>query len=160
MVLDPYGWDLRYGDTSKPYISGTWWTCCECLVRFSCCINNSLLDNIVEIGLHVLEHQVDILIIFCPKYIVQLDDVGVFDIVQKGDLSEGSLGIGRVLESIEYFFQSYHSFCFLIDSFPNVSICSRSYLSYKFVSQQYVLLNLLGHILNIFKYSNNFFPFW
>ena len=79
---------------------------------------------------------------------MKLDDIRMLNLVQESYLSESPLGVSGVLKSIEYFFQSYHSFRLFIQSFPYMAISPRAHLSYKFISQEDVLLNLLGHILN------------
>lgn len=55
----------------------------------------------MEICLHELEDEVEILVIFCADDLVQLDDVGVVELLQEDDLAEGALGIGGMLEGIE-----------------------------------------------------------
>ena len=53
---------------------------------------------------------------------MKFDDVGVLCFFKYGDLSEGSLGIGSVLESLEYFLEGISFFIGLMEDFPDVSI--------------------------------------
>lgn len=53
---------------------------------------------------------------------MKLDNIGMFDIVEESDFSEGPLGIGGMLESIKYFLESYDSFGPLIDRLPDVPV--------------------------------------
>lgn len=44
-------------------------------------------DDGVEVGLHEIEHQVDVLIVLCLEDVQQGDDVGVpVELLQKNDL--------------------------------------------------------------------------
>lgn len=60
----------------------------------------------MKIGLHELEHKVEILVIFSSDDLVQFYDVGVVELLQQDDFPKGSLGIGGMLESIEDLFES------------------------------------------------------
>lgn len=60
----------------------------------------------MEICLHELEDEVEILVIFCADDLVELDDVGVVEFLEEDDLAEGALGVGGMLESIEDLFES------------------------------------------------------
>jgi hypothetical protein len=61
--------------------------------------------GIMKVGLHELEDKVEILIIFSPNDLVQFDYVGVVKLLQEGDLAEGALCVGGVLEGIEDLFE-------------------------------------------------------
>lgn len=60
----------------------------------------------MEICLHELEDEVEILVIFCADDLVELDDVGVVEFLEEDDLAEGALGVGGMLESIEDLLES------------------------------------------------------
>jgi hypothetical protein len=60
----------------------------------------------MKVCLHELEHKVEILVIFGTDHLVQFYDVGVIKLLEEGDLAEGPLGVGGVLEGIEDLFQS------------------------------------------------------
>jgi hypothetical protein len=51
----------------------------------------------------------------------------VLKLLEKDDLAVGSLGISRMLEGIEYFFEGQGLACFLISDFPNDTIGSAAY---------------------------------
>jgi len=59
-------------------------------------------DDGVKIGLHVLEHEVDIAVVLGLHNIQQLEDVlMIAELLKEHDLTEGSLCIGGVLEGIK-----------------------------------------------------------
>lgn len=60
----------------------------------------------MEICLHELEDEVEILVIFCADDLVELDDVGVVEFLEEDDLAEGALGVGGMLKSIEDLLES------------------------------------------------------
>lgn len=60
----------------------------------------------MEICLHELEDEVEILVIFSADDLVELDDVGVVEFLEEDDLAEGALGVGGMLESIEDLLES------------------------------------------------------
>lgn len=60
----------------------------------------------MEICLHELEDEVEILVIFCADDLVELDDVGVIEFLEEDDLAEGALSVGGMLESIEDLLES------------------------------------------------------
>ena len=55
----------------------------------------------MEIGLHELEDEVEILVVLCTDDLVQLDDIGMVELLEEDDLAEGALRIGGVLKGIE-----------------------------------------------------------
>ena len=57
-------------------------------------MSECLPDGVVEVCLHELENEIEILIIFCADDLVQLDDIGMIQLLKEGDLSEGALCIG------------------------------------------------------------------
>ena len=56
--------------------------------------------DVVEVGLHELEEEVDVLVVVGADGLVQLDDVGVVELFQDLDFAEGALGVGGVLEGV------------------------------------------------------------
>ena len=68
--------------------------------------HNIIADSIVQIGLHILENEVHVFIVFSSYGFMQFDDVCMFSLLQNFYLSESSLCISGVLKSIEYFFKS------------------------------------------------------
>lgn len=100
----------------------------------------------MEIGLHALEHQVDVLVILSSEHIVQLNDVGVVHFVKEGDFSESSLCICGMLESIENLLESHLIFGLLVDGFPHVAISPAANLLEELIPEKDVLLDFLGHV--------------
>ena len=85
----------------------------------------SLIDCVIEISVHVLEDEIDVAGGEGGEHLVQFDYVGVIDLFQDGDLTEGSLGIGAVLEGLEDFFEG-EELGGLIEfgHFPNMTVGS------------------------------------
>lgn len=85
-------------------------------------------DYSVQISVHKVEHQVDISIVFSSHHILEANDVLVpSQLLQENDLTEGSLGVCCVLESIEILLQSHDFLSTLINSFPHNTISSLAY---------------------------------
>lgn len=87
-----------------------------------------LADYVVQICLHKLEEQVDVLVIISPDGIVQLDDVGVLELLQNLDLAIGTLGIRRMLECIEDLLQGHHLLGPLVFHLPHMTVGTRTHL--------------------------------
>ena len=74
---------------------------------------NVLGYDVVEVGLHELENDIDIAVVFRLYGFVEFDDVRVFNLTQDLYLPIGPLRISGVLEGVEYFFQGKNLFgCF------------------------------------------------
>lgn len=58
---------------------------------------------------------------------MQLNDVGVIELLQEGYLSEGPLGVGWVLEGIENLFEGEDVTRFFISGFPDVAVGATSH---------------------------------
>jgi hypothetical protein len=64
-------------------------------------------DYGVQVGVHEVEHQVDVAVVFRPDHVLEADDVLVSrQLLEEDDLSEGTLGVGGVLECIEVLLES------------------------------------------------------
>ena len=63
-----------------------------------------LPDKRMQIDVHVLKYQVNILVVLGSDYIVQLDDIFVFKLFQEHYFTVGSLGISGVGKCIEVLF--------------------------------------------------------
>lgn len=115
------------------------------LVHF---LQNAGSDDCMQIGLHVLKHQVNISIIFCLVHVGQLYYILMVQFIQKHDLSEGSLCVGGVLKCIEYFFQSHRSILApLIEGLPYDSVGSLTDSSDDFIPFQNLGLDVFGHLI-------------
>ena len=58
----------------------------------------------MKISFHILKDQIEILIILSSDNLAQLDYVWMLKLLEQDDLAICSLGIGWMLEGIEYFF--------------------------------------------------------
>ena len=59
---------------------------------------------------------------------MKLDYVGMVELVQEDDFAESALGIGGVLERIEYFLEGESLVGFFISYFPDVPVGSAAKL--------------------------------
>jgi hypothetical protein len=81
----------------------------------------------VEIGLHEVEDEVDVFVVFGFEDVEEGDDVGVaVELLQEDDFAVGALGVGGVLEGVEYFLQGHHLLGLLIDGLPDHAVGSLS----------------------------------
>jgi ADP-glucose pyrophosphorylase len=58
----------------------------------------------MQVDLHVLEHQVDVLVVLGADHVVQLDYVLVVHLLEDRNLAVSALGVRRVLKCVEDFF--------------------------------------------------------
>ena len=87
-----------------------------------------LSDDVVQVCLHVLKKQVNVLVVLRANGIVQFDDIGMVQLPQDLYLSVGALRIGGVLKGIEYLLQRNHTTCPLLFHFPDVAVGARTHL--------------------------------
>ena len=81
---------------------------------------------------HVLEHEVDVLIVVGAVNIQQPDDVGmVAEVLQEHDLPEGPLRIRLVPESVEDLFDSHHTSALPVNRLPYYSVSLDGYSKIK-----------------------------
>lgn len=88
----------------------------------------SLADDVMQICFHEFEEQIDILIVVGANGIVELDDVGMLELLQNLDLAVGALGVGGVLEGVEDLLQSHHLLRPLVLHLPHVTVSARTHL--------------------------------
>lgn len=81
-----------------------------------------LPDHPVEIGIHVLEYHIHILLVVRPEDVSHFDDVLVVELLQIANLPEGPLGISGMLECVEYFLERDYFVGLLVTRFPNMAI--------------------------------------
>lgn len=79
-------------------------------------------DDVMQISLHKLEKQVDILVVIGSNGIVQFYNVGVIQLFEDLNFAIGALGISGVLKCIEYFLESEYLFGGLLLDLPDVSV--------------------------------------
>ena len=73
-------------------------------------------DDGVEVGLHVVEDEVDVLVVLRLQHVLQPDDVLVpRQPLQVHDLAEGALCVGRVLEGVKDLLQRDDPLGLLVD---------------------------------------------
>lgn len=100
----------------------------------------------MEISLHIFEYHVDVLIVFCSVYLVQLHYVLVVEQLQKHDLPVGPLSVCGMLKCIEDLLQSEYFLRFPIPHPPDVSIGPTANFFEYLKPFKNVLLNILCHI--------------
>lgn len=85
-------------------------------------------DHSMQICIHEIEHQVDITIVLGPDHVLQADNVLVTrQLLQENDLSEGTLRVCCVLESVEVFLQCNDLFSLLVNGFPHDTVGALTY---------------------------------
>lgn len=115
---------------------------------------NVLGYDVVEVGLHELENDIDIAVVLRLYGFVEFDDVRVLNLTQDLYLPIGPLRISGVLEGVEYFFQGKNLFgCFLFD-LPDMSVGPRPDFLHDVKSSMDVVLDIrrlarVAHTLSV-----------
>jgi hypothetical protein len=103
-------------------------------------------DDRVEVGLHVVEDHVDVLVVLGLDDVEQADDVFVaVKLLQEHDLSESSLRICRIVERVEHLLEGDLLSVLLVDGLSDDSIGTFAYLLDDLELPEDVGLNLVGH---------------
>lgn len=110
-------------------------------------LEDALADHIVQVGLHVLKHQIDVFVVLGSDHAVQFDYVRVVQLMQQRNLTEGTLGISRMLKGIKDLFESDQAFCSSIDGFPYMPVGPAAYLLDELESFEHVFFNFFAHFL-------------
>lgn len=76
----------------------------------------------MEIGFHVFEQDIDILVVICSNGLKNLYNVGVLKLFEDLYLTVRSLGISSMLKGVKYFLQGKDAFGWLFLNFPDVSV--------------------------------------
>ena len=85
-------------------------------------------DNSMQVRIHEVKDKVYIAVVLSSDHILQSDYILMASqLLQKDDLTESSLRIGRILESVEIFLQGNDLLGPLIDCLPDDTISSLSY---------------------------------
>lgn len=104
----------------------------------------------MEIRLHELEEQVDVLIIISADGVKELDDVGMVELLEDLDFSIGALRISGMLKCIEYLLKREDALCGLFFHLPHMAVRPRAYLLQDVEATQDVTLDegsvVLRHI--------------
>ena len=106
---------------------------------------NVLPDKSIQIDVHVLEHQIDVLVVLCLDDLFQFDDIGVTQFHQKHDFPVSPLSISGVIESIEVFLEGFYFMSFLVSDLPDVTVGTTSYLFNYVETSQNMRLYVLTH---------------
>ena len=81
-------------------------------------------DGGVQVGLHELKDEVDVLVVLGLEQVLEADDVLVVaHLLQKDHLAERPLRVRRVLERVEDLFQRDDRLCLPVDCLPHHTIC-------------------------------------
>ena len=82
----------------------------------------------MEVGIHEIEHQVNVSVIFCPDDILKADDIFMTrQFLQENDFSKRSLCIRCILKCIEILLESHNVLGLFVDGFPHDTVGSLSY---------------------------------
>lgn len=104
-----------------------------------------LADQRVQVHVHVLEHQVDVLVVFGTDGPLQRYDVTVLQLPQEHYLAVGALRVGRVRKGIEIFLQRLHHLRLPVDHLPDVPVGAAADLLHDLVALQNMGLDLICH---------------
>mmetsp|Transcript_35640 Transcript_35640/g.57417 ORF Transcript_35640/g.57417 Transcript_35640/m.57417 type:complete len:443 (+) Transcript_35640:359-1687(+) len=103
-------------------------------------------DYRMQIRLHVVADEVNVLIIVGLEHIQQPYDVFVaVEFLQEHDLAESSLRIGGVLEGVEALLQGNNLASLFVDGFPDDTVSSASKLLNDLVLSEHVPVDFLAH---------------
>lgn len=78
----------------------------------------------MEIDIHMLKDQVDVLIIFGTDRAFKANDIGMLQLPEEHDLSIGALRIGGVRKSIEVLLQSLDLLALPVNNLPDMAVCA------------------------------------
>lgn len=85
-------------------------------------------DDGVEVGIHKVEDEVDVAIVFSSDHVLKADDVLVTrQFLEEDDLTEGALGVGGVLEGVEVLLQRDNLLGALVDGLPDNAVSALTY---------------------------------
>jgi hypothetical protein len=100
----------------------------------------------MQVRLHEIEHQVQILVIFRLNDILQSDDISmVSHLLQEHNFPESALGISSIMESIEYLLQGNSLLSLLIACFPDYSVSALPQLLLYVVLLKNMWLDFISH---------------
>jgi len=85
-------------------------------------------DHCVQVSVHEVENKIDVAIVLSSDYVLKTDNVLVTgQLLQEDNLSESTLRISCVLESIKILLDRHNLLCSLVDCLPDNSIRSLAY---------------------------------
>lgn len=113
-----------------------------------------LANQRMEINVHMLKDQVDVLIVLGANGLLQGDDITVLELPKEHDLPVGSLRISGVRKGIEVFLQRLDHLRLAVDDLPDVPVGATADLLDDLIALQDVRFYLIGH-RTIIYYTNN-----
>lgn len=82
-------------------------------------------DYSVQVSIHKVEHQVDIAVILSTDDVLQAYDILVSSqLLQEYNLTESTLGVSSVLESVEILLNGANLLSALVNGFPHNTVRS------------------------------------
>lgn len=76
----------------------------------------------MQVGLHILENEVEISWVVGLDDPLEFDDVDVFELMQDGHLSVGSLRVYIILKGVENFLESVFFSRLFVNNLPDVAV--------------------------------------
>ena len=92
-----------------------------------------LPNQSMQINVHMLKNEVNIFVILGPDCVVDADDVLMFELFEKHDLTVGSLGVCGVCEGVKIFFEGFELLGLAVCHFPDDSVSATSDFLYGLV---------------------------
>lgn len=113
-----------------------------------------LTNECMEINIHMLKNQIDVLIVLSTNGLLQGYDITVLELPKEHYLPVGPLRISRVRKGIEVFLQRLNHFSMTVNDLPDMAVRSTTDLFDDLVAFQDVRFYLIGH-RTIIYYTNN-----
>ena len=108
----------------------------------------ALLDDVVKVSLHELEHQVQILVVGGAVHVEQLDNVRVVPkLFQEHNFPKSSLSVCSVPERIKNLFHCHHCARPSISRLPNHAVGSLAQSSSNLIFLPNVRVNVCGDLI-------------
>ena len=82
-----------------------------------------LSDGVVQVCLHILKDQIEVLVILRTDNIMQFNYVFMVQFVQIANFAICALGVDGVLEGVKNFFKRKCGVCFAVCDLPDVTVC-------------------------------------
>lgn len=106
------------------------------------------LDGPGQIYFHQLENCIHVLgaslqallVLLADDDLLQLDDTGVCHLQQVGQLAISALGIGQILEGVDYFFNGIGSLGGFVDDAVDLAVNSLAYFGFNSVGLVYTII--------------------
>lgn len=86
----------------------------------------ALRNDVMQVCLHELKQQINVLVVVSADSVHQFDNVGVVQLLEDLDFAVGALGVGGVLEGIEDLLESEDALGGLLLDLPDVAVGTRA----------------------------------